>query len=359
MGCMLIEIPDNLEKYLLGLSDPFSEEALALNTLFDSMIKNHHIVFASLQMLETIGALPIIHHTNKYYIEWLISKRVTIYSCIQYIKKRIVITNENRIVNKGDYYCVPLRLLVNLRETKFLTEHESDGLFYQFIFVNVMREKGLSQVFSLSLENDSCHGSNVGAKIEQSASDEKMAFCLLDSDKDFPNDSYGSTYKGALRKFKKLRKTHVIGLEVLEVREKENLLPPKWYLNLELDEQKKHMLNVLNNYIDKKSIYGYFDLKDGIKAKRISESKWLDYFSSVVDELNILEIYDEDNVDDDYVLLEGLGDKKCTEAIEKCRDEKYTDLPNYLIKEWNRIFFHLFSWGCALSQEYRPVGKTV
>ena len=85
-------------------------------------------------------------------------------------------------------------------------------------------------MYSICLENDSFHGGNVQSKILQIAKENRIALCIVDSDREMKGRTRGSTFGGANKVYSKIKDDHVFVLRELVSREKENLLPPYAYL---------------------------------------------------------------------------------------------------------------------------------
>ena len=380
---MWIEIPDELEQYLYNIDNPMSKESLAVNALFESMLKGQHIVYASRKLLSVIQGLDYINPSTKAFARWLRQQYIYVYSCKNIIEYKIIASVDNleiTAVNKN--YYVPLAYFFDFRETKLLTENETDGKFFIDIYHFIRKHKKTSDMYSIKFENDSCHGANVAAKITQNALENRIAVCLLDSDRELSGAKTGATYKGANNSYKKIKNNHIMYLSALESREKENLFPPSAYIPL--CKEKIALLNVLSQFISEEKIIRYFDIKDGIKYKKYKINGWEQYYKRVIDELKKEGIYkmpESGEEDDDFVCLEGIGDKmsdivckafleseeisekllssrgvgeKDKQKIQEIRKSIRDILPKYMYDEWEQIHNLLFSWGCCISEKSLP-----
>lgn len=382
---MWIEIPDEIEEYLSNVNNPMSKSALAINTLLESMLKGQHIVYVSRKLLSKIESLDYINPSNKMFISWIKQKYVYIYSCQEIVKYKIKVTVEdNEIKINGMTYIVPLEYFYDFRESKLLTENEADGRFYLYLYNFIKKEEKVGDMYSVKFENDSCHGGNVKSKLLQNADENRIAICILDSDREMNGTRSGSTYKGANDAYKKIKNNHIILLKALESREKENLLPPRVYIPF--DTRKEKMLEILHKFIEEKNIIRFFDIKEGIKHKKYKIKGWEKYYKEIINEFikaGIYKIQDEENeiVDDEFVHLEGIGDKvneiackilftdqksaeqemkkynlspQSVKEIEKMRNSFKGYLPQYMYEEWKDIYSTLFSWGCRISANQLP-----
>lgn len=380
---MWIEIQDDIKEYLDTIDNALCQEAIAINTLIESMLKGQHIVYMSRIVLNKLIDLDYISPSNKMFINWVKQKYIYIYAGRDIIEHKIVITIKNfQISIEGNNYIVPLKYFYDFRETKLLTENETDGRFFEDICQFIKKDKNISDWYSIRFENDSCHGSNVASKIMQNALENRIALCILDSDKDMKNSKMGDTYKGANKSFKKIKKDHIIILKALESREKENLFPPIVYMLL--CEEKKELLTTLNLFIDNQKIIKFFDLKDGVKYKKYKKKRWLQYYKPLIDEFIKVGIYKEpidSEIKDDFICIEGIGDKLCDivcqilleselkseELLEKrgvseknkrkiheIRENFKNVLPCYMYDEWEQLYKLLFSWGCCIEKKKLP-----
>lgn len=385
---MWIEIPDENDTYLCNISNAMCRSSLAINALFESMLKGQHIVYASRKLLNTIEKLDYINPSNKAFICWIKQQYIYLYSCRDIVDHKIVVTTvANTISVKENTYVVPLEYFYDFRETKLLTENETDGSFFEDIYFFIKHYKRTSDFFSIKFENDSCHGSNVGIKITQTAKENRIAICLLDSDREMQGATTGGTYKGANKSYKQIKKNHILLLKALEAREKENLFPPSAYMLL--CEEKKAFLEVLDQFVEEEKIIKYFDIKDGVKYKKYKINGWEQYYETLVEALTKAGIYKLPKLDEmkeDFVCIEGIGDKVCDIVcqvlLEKARiSEEVLDshgvaedtkmkvrelrksvkdiLPDYMYREWEQIHNLLFSWGCCIAEKKLPNYQSV
>ena len=382
---MWIELPDEIEEYLSNINSAMNKSSLAINALFESMLKGQHIVFATRKLLSRIEKLEYLNPSNRDFICWIKQKYIYVYGCRDVVEYKIrVVSERNTISVKDKTYEVPLEYFYDFRESKLLTENETDGAFFLDIYNFVRTQKKVSDYFNVKFENDSCHGANVASKIIQNAKEDRIAVCILDSDREMKGAKLGDTYRGANNSFKRIKNNHIMLLEALGVREKENLFPPTAYM-LVCDEN-QILLRVLEHFVKEEKIIKYFDIKDGIKFKKYQIAGWQQYYNRVIEELIQEGGYKSPNEDEEYnpefICLEGIGDKVCDvvckilledelvcEKILKERgvsDEKKKNimetrkiisqiLPKYLSDEWEQIHNLLFSWGCCIAEKRLPI----
>ena len=380
---MWIEIPDENEAYLCNINNVMCKSALAINTLIESMLKGQHIVYASRRLLDKIEKLPYINPSNKAFICWVKQQYIYIYGCRDIIEYKIEVTTISDIIYVEEKkYVVPLDYFYDFRETKLLTENETDGTFFEHIYHFIRKNKKMNNIYSVNFENDSCHGANVASKITQSAKENRIAICLLDSDREMRGSAMGATYRGANKSYNKVKKNHIMLLKALESREKENLFPPSVYMVL--CEEKKDLLMILNQFVGEENLIRYFDIKDGVKYKKCKIDGWEEYYKILIDELikaGIYKLPEKEDIGEDFVCVEGIGDKICDVAcqvflteeenseeilsrrgvaeknkqkVREMRKSVKDILPNYMYTEWEQIHNLLFSWGCCIAEKKLP-----
>lgn len=378
---MWIEISNDIVEGACKNDDPMSKEVCIINDLIDSMFKGKHIVFLRKVMIDKLIKWDNLSPTNKKYLGLINQRYTTIYSVRDRIKYKIVVSKTSGDISLRDkVYDVPLEYLEDVRETKFLTENESDGIFFEGICKLIMEIEKMNAVYNIKFENDSGHGSNVVSKMKGIASDKRIAICILDTDKEMECSAVGSTYKGASNCLKKIRKNTIIHLEALKSREKENLIPPSVYKLF--CKEREELLVVLEKFEDKEKIIRYFDIKEGINYKKYKIEGWIDYYKEVIGMLKESGIYNlpDEKSGDNFVCIEGIGEKWC-DIVQKVilgpeedckkklseigvldedkikyirneiRREKNRVLPIYIYNEWKDIYKWLFDWCCCIDKK--------
>ena len=382
---MWIELSDEIIEYAKEIKSPFDKGIIALNSLFDSMLKQHHVVFGSIELLDYLRENEMISLTNRKFIEWIMQKYVYIYEASDIVEYKILVTLEgNCITREGKNFFVPIKFLYEVRETKLLAEHESDAQLFRNIFLQMYNKKKLSKNYDIRFENDSFHGANAPSKLKQAAMEQRIMLCLIDSDKDYDSAASGATYKGANNVYKKIKNKNIVNMRQLGVREKENLFSPDFYSLV--SDDKKILLEVLQTEGANDNAIKYFDIKEGIKYKNVNLDSWKEHYNGILEECKKRGIYVEPPEElenkEQHICVEGIGGRLCDAAneillstqedIEKylhqyaiskekekeiyeCRKDVIGKLPVCLQEEWCEIFKVLFSWGCCLSSKMIPV----
>ena len=88
---MWIELTEDIDECLENITNPMSKYAIALNTVFDSMIKGLHIVYASRKRLDNLQKADYINPSIKYFIELIKCNYVYIYSCKSIVDYKIIV----------------------------------------------------------------------------------------------------------------------------------------------------------------------------------------------------------------------------------------------------------------------------
>lgn len=109
---MWIELPDEIEEYLSNINSAMNKSSLAINALFESMLKGQHIVFATRKLLSRIEKLEYLNPSNRDFICWIKQKYIYVYGCRDVVEYKIrVVSERNTISVKDKTYEVPLEYL--------------------------------------------------------------------------------------------------------------------------------------------------------------------------------------------------------------------------------------------------------
>lgn len=378
---MWIELPDELEKDILNINNEYDKLASVLNELFESMYKGKHVIYCSPDLLVLLSNNCFITNKMKSYIKWILNKYLLFYSAEDIMDYKIIVTSDEKIRVSNCIYYVPYEILYDIRETSFITEHESDAVFYKYIFDHINKYFKCND-YSVCLENISGHGTNIPSTIDECLKKNRITLCITDSDKDYDNCDYGGTYKKAKEVYDDRKDDSIFMLDVLGVREKENLFSPNIYK--EFSKQHIKFLTVLEKFIDNENVIKYFDIKEGVKYQQYLDSFWLSYYLTVVDELKnekIFHLPKENEEEGKYCCISGIGrhlnEEVCMallcdkEEFEKIKNSgKYNKkklqlivnwrktlndlLPDFIFEEWVRLYKIMFSWGCCMSENTKP-----
>lgn len=382
---MWIELPDELIEATAEINTPMNPLILSIEQLFYSMYRGNNIVYGSENVLDHFQNHKLTSVTTKHIISWIKKMYIYVYEYSDEVTWKIVISSSaKKITRKEKTFTVPLIFFLDYRPVKLLTENESDANLFKNIFNQISTKKKLSTNYTIKFDNDSYHGSNASSKIKSLAENDQMMLAFVDTDCDFEGDSCKSTYTGANTSYKKFKDSKIIHLHAPNVREKENLIPPNMYLAV-MNEESKLLKILKEHFLIDENIIKYFDIKDGIKYKKVRGSKWYETYKDLINKCRDEGIFDTPpkgcEKEDEYTCIKGIGANACDvvnrvildrsvhidtainknsiakskkEEIERCRENIFQDLPDYLMREWEDIFGLLFSWGCCLSDELIP-----
>ncbi len=381
---MYIIIEDDVFENLEQIDDAFDPRIMAIDHLFDAMIKGKHIVYSDIKNLIKIKNIEKLGARTRQYVGWIIKEYAQIYSCKSIITKYLsVSTKYKKISEKEDYFEVPLEYVLDIGETKLLTENESDAKFYQQLSKYRYKQKQLNGIFDVCFENDSYHGANGVSKIEQLAEGNKIVLCVADTDMDFPGDAKKSTFKGVNGAIKKAKQRIATDLLDFPVREKENLFPAMVYSKF----TDVPIIRVISEkYPEDEAINNFFDIKDGIKYKKVlnPQEKWKKYYNALMSDCEKENICNKNLGEDDgdKCYISGIGEKICDnvaevlftgnikqtreafnmndeEATSICgkRYELLSEMPDFVKENWKVIAKSLFNWGCCINISRYPAQR--
>lgn len=367
-----------ISKKISDISNMNGSCALAITNLFNMMMKNHHIVYFPGKMLESI----INDNNNKFgdlikkFAIHIYRNHSTIYSWKNEISCKIIVDDVEKTTKKNNIFYVPISFFEDAKYTRLITEHESDFEVFESIYRYVKKKEKKDSYYDIDFKNDSGHGANISSKINDIASKDEIGLVYLDSDQDYDGGPKGETYNLAYKEIKK-HPSNVLELDVLSVREKENLFNPKMYVPF-CDSTIIDFLEKLEGY-QSKDVYYYFDIKEGIKYSKFNDNDWVSHYSSFIKD-GIFSI--PKNPSADSLCSCSIGDKVCNKmcnclltlddetfkkiisVIRKDRGKHIASdildrrkkidsyLPDSLYEEWKNIYDKLSVWGIRLADQY-------
>ena len=382
---MFIKIENDVIDLLEKSKDQFDTCVMVIDKLFDSMLMGKHIVYSSAKNLKRITQVPLISERTRLYVSWILKEYPTIYGCKNIVDIYLLVSaKSSEVILNEDCFQIPLEYALDIRETKLLTEHESDAKFYIELSKYIQKKQRINTFYSISYENDSYHGTNGKVKIEQVAESKRIVLCVVDTDKDYPEGSHGDTYRVVKKAVNSAKRKIAIKLVELPVREKENLFPATIYKEF----SGNGLIHVISdNYSDNEVIANYFDIKEGVKYKKYinRDEKWNKYFGELLSDCINEEICNNKLTmgDGDKYYIVGIGDKICDgvvdalflgdkalvkrhfnslseaqrERIMKNRQNMLDSLPEFVIKNWETLSQPIFSWGCCIDRKRYPAQR--
>ncbi len=273
---MLIVLDDNILDEINDLT------IRALQNIAECAINNRHIVYASRNLFRKLSKIKQLDSYNKRIFKKLASK-ITQYGAIKknfntYIR---VMSNNDKILLSSttkNIYDVPIKFLsdsANLQKTKLICEDLSDCKFYASLTKFIMNQKNLS--WELGFENINGGGINISETyLENLESNSSPCLVIADSDKVNECSNLGKTALELENIHEKYFREHVTTMHILNVRERENLIPPYIYYYLETESsQKKHYSILVDIFNQSKETYLYGDIKSGLKIDDVQVKKYI------------------------------------------------------------------------------------
>ena len=210
-----------------------------------------------------------------------------------------------------------------------------------------------------SLKSDDTLGGGTTASdvVAQKIADGRIVLCILDSDKHSPDDKIKDTAAKVL----KLPIPPSCNVVITESHEIENLFLAKKILeylrNNNLTERDADVLRIINT-AEKKQIDArfYYDIKSGYNYKTIASNAYL-HECFAPSKVNCKSFTTDENCKNcktcNCLIIQGLGRKFFSDDILNCESLKdnivtiYSELPDFVKREWLRMASAVLSWCCA------------
>lgn len=247
---MLIEIDDSVMMALKNENPNDEHVILSLTNLFVSSYQGYHILHASIDSLEYFSKMNLgkIAQTT---IQTLIKKYSSYKSLTKNISKKLIIYKNKCIQNIGSDFSMDISNVAAINKSVLISENHQDGYFYLSLARELAKESKQNWEINMSIE--SCGGSQIKETANNTINTEKrFSLMIVDSDKTKSTSSKGSTAKDLLRFITRNPTSIVATPYILKVREKENLIPPSFYIKLSQHQNNK-WLSFLST-VDRKSV---------------------------------------------------------------------------------------------------------
>ena len=371
---MIIELDKSIDKIINTINSENDPCVQKIDRLFAAMMDQIHIVYASMPLLSRIKNCSFFNPKIRKYIDQILIDYYDIYSCLELSSTRTVIysTKKPSKVNKRFFY-IELDSVNLIYRAKFSTENPDDYDFYMKVFkfvssfdkyfFNIEKTK-----YSITLENHSFGGSTAYSFIRQMDECGNFVLALADSDKDYHTDRIGQTARAVHRAVNDAQNAVMSGF-ILNVREKENLVPIDFYAAI-APSSNQNLIKCLKLCETNVELMKYFDLKDGVKKNKVenADQVWLNLYSDFIVLSKKNNVYKEGN---DQV-IEGINGKLANKAIttllSKCtlkgfpintqkkilsiRKDIFLHIPKFIIDEWVLISQMIFDFGCSLTTSH-------
>jgi hypothetical protein len=245
--------------------------------------------------------------------------------------------------------------------TILLGEHLNDAkLYYSFSKIYLSNFKDYDGL-KLNIKPDHGGGSTTIDKFRSLREDKKICFCILDSDRKFPEDLEQDTSKAFTkedRQIKNLSKAIVIDAHEIEsiipINILQDMIINKRYGDDAID--KLDRIKFIKNhrrYLDHKK---GLTLKSAINYRNNKQSEhWYNVFGKL-DEIKKMDCYIESNCTGcpDCPAIGGLGDKLLANTVDYIDNTsgiyKYRNcIDDKLLDEWSSFAKNVIYWGCTLA----------
>lgn len=389
---MLIKIDNSVIDFInanIANLNLFSKEVKAINSIAHAYINMQHLVIASRDVLDYLCEFSLLDNSSKMVFYYLSSQS---YYFDEYEKKfecMIIAHKRQKEFSKvNNTYRVPLESLQQLSYSTLISENLSDCYFYESLCKKMMTENNEYNNFSIQFHHIHCGGSDAYKTTLNELNYNNFCLLIMDTDKSYKDDDVGTSLKSARKIYIEKKNDHIIDLYELGVREKENIIPPSYYLLCLNPPQKKLFYRLISYEEDENNneYLRYLDLKDGIKAKKYKakDTNWHKLYDPYLMELEINEllscsIEQINNQDDEFLFLKGIGgdivdtfrkDILCGGLKDKLEEKRiingippnaikaleiqverslslFTNLPSYIRNDWIGLCNKLLAWGCC------------
>lgn len=380
---MLIELTDDFICLLRSVDSEYEKNKalLLIDNLLQQVILHHHVVFASTFSIDILQKEEKISYFGRLVLAWMKKKILDLNSIKQ--ETRIVAElafgkstffSENNNTRRV-HYLINVFDLDEIKESVLITENMLDYNFY----LNIAKWIRSSTFYDFYLKNIASNGANADKTILTRDKEKDFSCCIFDSDKDFKEAANGSTLKNAINGEKqRVNKYIPFYIYALPAREKENIFPFNEYLvESNIEPTTRELISLLSDQIDEE-LQSYYDLKDGIKYKKLKDCnhkpRWEELYVPFIRECIDKKICDHEcacksceqetciacsYADKKYI--PGIGDKLLAVAAEKFFDRYPTKSAictiideiflnqKFILNIWQAISDLLFNFGCCIS----------
>lgn len=380
---MLIELTDDFVDRLYSLDNERDKDKalILIDNALSQVHLHHHIVFMSLKSIRELKCEDKIGHYCKRVLQWMENNIKDLYAIRQKVDLIVELTFckttcSSVISSKKSTYSININDLDEFKESILITENATDYDFYLGVFNWIDG----NNFYSTQLKNIPSYGANADKTIISNDTDKEFICCIFDSDKSFNEDANGSTLKNAINGDKqRTNRCFPFYLYALPVKEKENLFPYSEYLygpNIELNT--KNLINLLVKETNEE-LLRFFDLKDGIKHKKLNNrnnnEKWRTLYLPFINKCKTNGVCASNckciicskqtckgckNEDKKYIA--GIGDKLLEGASKKFFNDpclKFDNSTNpdsifgnqkFILDIWKEIAHLLLNFGCSISR---------
>jgi len=205
-------------------------EVTALENIGMECFYGHHLVVSTRPALEALVTDHRLSRSSKAAYVSVLANAAETDALLRRISRRVDVTMATGPSKAGPVWTVPLRILgesdIVRNRPEILAEHISDARFYYCLGWWYWRHSKL-RGFTFFADVAGGGGDNVHGELDNCANiHPRVVFCIVDSDRAYPEAAIGQTARKCIEKLKD-DKWHA-HLEILSVRAAENLLPVPW-----------------------------------------------------------------------------------------------------------------------------------
>lgn len=380
-----------LEDEIIEVFKEGSNTSKQLN-YFENILYSHvlgkHFVFASRKGIDFLKGFQKLSETMRGYMTVLDSKYATIFNFLNNLKVRINVILGNNIFRKInindsvnfeislDYFEDPR----SLESIKVISENIEDSFFYKEC-INYFPLPYPIELFDVEIEETEGNGNGIGNNILRKNERKNMLLIITDSDKKYPEAEIGATAKEATEAYESIKKNSISKLVVLDVHEKENMIPYSFYKICNSNSRTLEKLKEIEEY-GFKDFQSYFDFKQGINTDNFNQ-----YHERIIEKVPIIGMEKKGGIElfngslDEFIdyrdqrinnkkefpiryILEPINTTKIfnkfsfeemrkyvSKNIESCESNKI--IPEYVVEEWRDLEMKLENPASHLNDNQR------
>lgn len=269
---MFIEIDSSV---LNNISNFTYEELGCIENIALSMKERKHIVFSDYKILLKLIKIENLSQSSKRVFNSVLKRWSSISGLEKSLNGKILVVYDEESIRRDAYenqiiYRVPLKYFNDtekLLPLHIIGEDENDCNIYEDIAKRYINDKSLG----ISINTRRVHGGGNRTSINYEREltlYHKICLVIADSDREYKSSTIGDTARGIEDVYNRNRETYITDIHILNVREKENLIPPNLYNMCSKSSNSKKDMKILEYIFNNdllRELYYYSDIKDGIK----------------------------------------------------------------------------------------------
>ncbi|HEM3542506.1 hypothetical protein [Streptococcus suis] len=337
-----------------------------LEYLLESFYKGYHIVdFESLSVVKK-NLIPTFEGDDK------ILKAIRFYE----IKRQdIVALRQNHVTQYTEVGVESFEIVKNddkeiikmpisyfdgdLLSSWILSENPQDCDFYISMFYNAKYFKyiQISDSVKLSFEIDNGGGCGTAIMLERRIDEKKVVLCIVDSDRKEPREDVKGTAGQVNSAMEDLQTTPKIAdAYILNVREKENLIPPQLYKQFSKFSNFETIRHLSGFHgTEKEVLLGYVKISNNEAAKFRKHNAHIFAELSLTNTMRGIGKSGLSEFALNKLYTEELRDKMKIDTKGRSIDNRdlinlFQNIPNYLDEDYRQIVYKIFSFACSFGR---------